>query len=45
MLKKLLKLNCDYARNDDDLYIVEFPKSGVTWLTNILSNVIMLKMD
>lgn len=25
----------------DDLYIVEFPKSGVTWLTFILSNIII----
>lgn len=29
---------------NDDIYIVEFPKSGITWLTAIISN-LMLRMD
>lgn len=28
---------------NDDLFIVEFPKSGITWLSNILANTIVLK--
>lgn len=27
----------------DDLYIVEFPKSGITWLSFIISNIIVLE--
>ena len=35
----------DLARNaqHDDLYVVEFPKSGITWLSFIIANTIILK--
>jgi hypothetical protein len=27
----------------DDFYVVEFPKSGITWLTAILANVALIE--
>jgi Sulfotransferase domain len=32
-------------RNDDDLFVVEFPKSGVTWLTFLMANIHALLND
>ena len=32
-------------QNHDDLYIVEFPKSGITWLGTILTNTCFLEED
>lgn len=29
----------------DDIYLVEFPKSGITWLSFILANIIQLKAE
>ncbi|MDB2334731.1 sulfotransferase domain-containing protein [Planktomarina temperata] len=45
MLQTMFKRKSRFNRYDDDLFIVEFPKSGVTWLTNILSNIIYAKND
>ncbi|MEA5575026.1 sulfotransferase domain-containing protein [Anabaena sp. UHCC 0451] len=40
--RNLLAAQKKYIPLQSDLFIVEFPKSGVTWLTNILANVELL---
>jgi len=41
------KYNRFYPNNarHDDVYIVEFPKSGVTWLSTLIANVNLLKSE
>jgi hypothetical protein len=36
-------LLCPHNLRHDDLYIVEFPKSGITWLSTIITNINLLK--
>lgn len=47
MLKKIIKNKLDRSKNiliyNDDLFVVEFPKSGITWFTTILANTICLQ--
>ena len=48
-IKKIInkKYNRFYPNNarHDDVYIVEFPKSGVTWLSTLIANVNLLKSE
>ncbi len=57
MLKKLYRIlkeqkvkfvhrdNVPVTKKNDDIYIVEFPKSGITWLSTIIANVNLLNSN
>lgn len=38
----VLKIKREYIPIQSDLFLVEFPKSGVTWLSNIIANIEIL---